>query len=424
MEDFSTLVLTSLFFIVGYIFIILEHPVRVNKAGTALMTAIVMWGFLLFMTPHTEDNAVSSELSKHLSSVSEVIFFLLGAMSIVEIINAHKGFNFFLHILHIRSLRLFCVIFSLVAFFLSAILDNLTTTLVMVAILRRVVHDKQQRLLVGGAIVIAANAGGAWTPIGDITTTMLWIGGEITTVNTITTLFIPSLVCLLGALIPIYFMLDDVDIDVYDVDSTHEYEPRGKFIFILGIASLVSVPLIKVITGLPPYMGMLFGLSILWIFTDRFHAHFENRDHLRLPNLFTKVDLAGPLFFFGILLAVGSLETVGLLTMLEKGLDHLFTSKATISLAIGLLSSLVDNVPLVAACMNMYSLEQVLPDAPFWQGLAYCAGTGGSILVIGSAAGVAFMALEKVSFLWYLRYVSLPALLGYLAGFGAYLLIV
>lgn len=408
-------------FCIGYACIIFEHNLGINKASSALMSAILCWT-ILFWHNHGDLSQSMTQLGHHLAGVSEVILFLLGALTIVEIIHAHNGFSFITDCMHVRSKRSFLWVISIFAFFLSAILDNLTTTLVMISLTSKIIQERQMRLLLGAAIVIAANAGGAWTPMGDVTTTMLWIGGQITAGQTVISLFLPSFACLIVSLLWFTIFLKG-DLPKREIAYLNtSFEPQGRLIFFLGIGSLVFVPIFKLFTGMPPYMGILFGLSILWIVTDLIHARHDDRDHLRLPAIFTKVDLSSTLFFLGILLTVGALETGGILSQFSLSLDYWVGSESGIPLLIGLISALVDNVPLVAACMNMYELSIYAQDSSFWQLLAYCAGTGGSVLIIGSAAGVAFMAMEKVSFGWYVAYASIPALIGYLAGFGVYYL--
>jgi Na+/H+ antiporter NhaD/arsenite permease-like protein len=309
-----------------------------------------------------------------------------------------------------------------ITFFLSAILDNLTTTIVMVSLLRKLVADRDDRLLLGAMVVIAANAGGAWTPIGDVTTTMLWINGNITTLAVMKTLFLPSLMALIVCILLMGIgQKGHFAKLVQKAADAPGLEPGGKMIFYCGIGALIFVPIFKTLTGLPPFMGMLLALGALWLITDLMHHRYEGREHLRVPQILTQVDTSGVLFFLGILLCIGSLEAVGLLKELAHFLDVYVHNLPVIATCIGLLSAIVDNVPLVAACMGMYSLETQPVDAPFWQLIAFTAGTGGSILVIGSAAGVALMGLEKVNFIWYFKRVSWIALASFFAGIAVYL---
>jgi Na+/H+ antiporter NhaD/arsenite permease-like protein len=409
-------------FALGYIFIAIEHIVDINKATTALIMGTVLW-ILQF-----ENVAGSKEehlqcLCEHFSGVSQIIVFLLCALIIVEIINAHQGFKIFTSWFQLRSKKMMLWSFSVVTFFLSSILDNLTTTIVMVSILQKMVPDKKERLIIGGAIVIAANAGGVWTPIGDITTTMLWIGERISSEKTIIDLFLPSFVSLVAALLCMTPMLkgefvrDDVS------PESLKMEPLSLFILALGMGALVFVPIFKYLTGMPPFMGILFGLSVLWLITELLHRNKEHREYLRVTNVLSKVDISGPLFFLGILLAVNALETAGILTSLAASINQAVPNTNIIATMIGLASAVVDNIPLVLATMGMYDLTQYPMDSSFWQLIAYCAGTGGSILIIGSAAGVVFMGMEKVDFFSYMKKVSFPATVGYFAGIGIYLLL-
>lgn len=407
-------------FIIGYFFITIEHYTKINKATVALMMAILCW-IIQFASNHGQVDKNILFLEEHLASVSQVIFFLIGALTVVEIINAHKGFRVISDLIHFRSKRKMLWVVSILTFFLSSVLDNLTTTIVMVSLLRKLIDENQDRLLIGGAIVIAANAGGVWTPIGDVTTTMLWIGGQISTWNIIRDLFIPSLVCIVAACAFMTFMLKGDFPEKYVHMDDKRVEPLGQLVFFLGIGLLIFVPIFKILTGLPPFMGMLFALSVLWLVTDVAHRHFEDREHLRVPHILTKVDLSGTLFFLGILLCIGALYTMGILEKLAGWLDGNIGNLSVISLAIGLASAVIDNVPLVAATMGMYTLERFPQNHSFWEMIAYCAGTGGSVLIVGSAAGVVFMGMEKADFLWYLKRISIPALIGYFAGFLAYL---
>lgn len=412
--------LMILFFVVGYFLIAIEHYTKVNKATVALLMAVGCWA-LQFATADP-NHAHMGSLEHELASISQTVFFLLGALTVVEVINQHKGFNAISKLINFRSKKTMLWVVSIITFILSGILDNLTTTVVMLSLLKKLVDEGEERLIIGGAIVIAANAGGAWTPIGDITTTMLWIGGQLSTLGVIKTLWLPSVVCTVVSAFFLSFFLKG-NFEKREIFPSDEKEPLGNFILILGVLLLVFVPIFKVLTGLPPFMGMLLALGVLWLITDLAHYKEEDRDHLRVPNIFTKIDFSGVFFFLGILLCVGALYSAGLLGELAGWLHSTIGSLPVISLAIGFASAIIDNVPLVAATMGMYGLDQFPTDHTFWNMIAYCAGIGGSILVIGSAAGIAFMSLEKVDFLWYLRRISLPATLGYLAGFGVYLLL-
>lgn len=410
-----------LVFIFGYTFITLEHLTRINKTTVALLMAIGCWT-IQFSNQSWLPQENTHFLGEHVGNISQVVFFILGALTVVEIINEHKGFRIISDMIHITSKRKLLWIIGLLTFFLSGILDNLTTTIVMVSFLRKIIPDRKDRLLFGGAVVIAANAGGAWTPIGDVTTTMLWIGGQVSTLSVMKSLFIPSLVCFVVAFLWIHFKLHGKIVSKEMDQQNTPLEPKGTLVFFLGIGLLVFVPIFKVWTGLPPFMGILFALGILWLVTDILHRHHDDRYHLRVPHILTKIDISSALFFLGILLCVNALESAKILAHLATWLDKNIGNTTIIATAIGLASAVVDNVPLVAATMGMYSLGHYPTDSMLWELIAFCAGTGGSILIVGSAAGVVFMGLEKVDFNWYLKNISFPALLGYLAGIGTYLL--
>jgi Na+/H+ antiporter NhaD/arsenite permease-like protein len=406
-------------FIVGYLAIILEFYVKVNKTATAIALAAICW-FFYFIGGIDPLNRGIHELSLHISDISQIIFFLLGAMTLVELIDSHKGFNTVISWVHTRSKKKLIIVVSIITFFLSAVLDNLATTILMISILRKLIPNNKERLALNCMIVIAANAGGAWTPIGDVTTTMLWIDSRISTIAVMKQIFLPSLVSML---IPMgWFMLGSKGLHhVATIDySKEEKEPGATLVFILGIFSFLSVPLIKWLTGLPPFMGILFGLAILWIVTDIIHFKHENRNHLRVPFILTKVDVSGILFFLGILLTIDALESVGILKELAVFLEKTFGNYTMIAVAIGAISAIIDNVPLVAACMGMYDLTLFPLNAPFWILVAFTAGTGGSMLSIGSAAGVALMGIEKIDFITYLKKATFPAFLGYVGGILIY----
>ncbi len=409
-------------FIAGYFFVTVEHSTKVNKTGITLLMAVLMWVILFWGSgvTHTENLDL---FYGQLSNVSQVILFILGALAIVETISSHKGFNIISKYIPLGSKKKVLWVIAILTFFLSALLDNLTTTIIMITLMQKLIDERQDRLVIGGAIVIAANAGGVWTPIGDVTTTMLWIGGQISTFEIIKQMLIPSLICMTVSISCLSFFLKGNFQATGALEIDQELEPEGNFIFWLGIALLVFVPIFKIITGLPPFMGIIFGVGVLWLVTDFIHTH-EDRDHLKLPQIFSKIDISGVLFFLGILLSIAALEVSGLLDALAHQLNHFITNPHYVAIALGLLSAIIDNIPLVAASMGMYSLEQFPMDSSFWQSIAFCAGTGGSILIIGSAAGIAFLNIEKVSFFWYARRIGLSALIGYLAGIGYYLMIV
>ncbi len=406
-------------FVIGYLLITLEHVTKINKATIALILASLLW--LLQYLDNSFDVSISSQgIYEHLSNISQVIFFLLGALAIVETINVHRGFDPISNVIQIASKRKLLWVTGFLTFFLSSVLDNLTTTIVMVSLLSKLIEKGEDRWLMGGAVVIAANAGGAWTPIGDVTTTMLWIGGVLSTTAIIKELFVPSILCLVVSLLVLGWQLKG-KFKAQQIHIHHEkVEPKGKLVLWLGIGVLISVPIFKILTGLPPFMGMLFGLGVMWLITDFFHSEYDDRDHLRIPHVLGKIDVAGVLFFLGILLAIGALDTAGLLKNLAQFLDSHISSPGAIATLIGLASAVVDNVPLVAASMSMYDVSQFPIDDKFWQMIAFAAGTGGSILIVGSAAGVVYMGLEKVDFFWYLRKISLAAMFGFFAGMALF----
>lgn len=408
-------------FAVGYLCITIEHVIRIDKATTALLMGVTCW-VIQFVFGGNVCATSSVCLQEHLANISQIVFFLLGALVIVELISVHKGFSIISEAIRVRSKRKLLWTVGILTFFLSAILDNLTTTIVMVTLLSKLVEKGEDRLLIGGAIVIAANAGGAWTPIGDVTTTMLWIGGQITTLAVMRSLFLPSFLSLIVA----FTLLSLVLKGNFNPKQIHledkEIAPQGTLILCIGIGALVFVPIFKVLTGLPPYMGILFGLGVLWLVTDLLHYKHSDRRHLRVPSVMTQIDFSSLLFFLGILLAIDALDSAEILSGLAHWLDAYFNHPAYIAIFIGLASAVVDNVPLVAATMGMYPLTQYPVDHSFWQMIAYCAGTGGSILIIGSAAGVVFMGMEKVNFFWYFKRITLPALIAYFAGIFLYLI--
>lgn len=411
-------------FVIGYLAIAFEHPLKVNKTASALLTGVVCWTLFIF-APSSSEQHVLSELSEHLSQIAQILFFLLGAMTIVELIDAHHGFQFITGRIRTRDARALLWIICWVAFFFSSVLDNLTTSIVMVSLIRKLISGREMRLLFAGMIVIAANAGGAWTPIGDVTTTMLWIGGQISTLGIMTTLFVPSVVCLLVPLCYLSFKLEP-KLGAAP-PAAHQERPRadnGRFMLALGVGALVFVPVFKTLTHLPPFLGMLFGLGIVWIVTEMINPELDEarRKHFSVAGALARIDTSSVLFFLGILLAVGVLEATLVLAAFQELLERTIGDNRIIITLIGLLSAVVDNIPLVAASMGMYGMETYPRDHMIWEYLAYCAGTGGSILIIGSAAGVCVMGMEKIHFFWYVRKISGIALLGYLAGAATYLL--
>ena len=410
-------------FVLAYAAIALEHPLRVNKTATALVAAGVLWTLYAL----GGGSEVSHELGESLMGTAQIVFFLMGAMAIVEVVDAHNGFEVLTSRVRTSSLSRLAWLVGGVTFFLSAVLDNLTTTIVMVSLMKKLLQRREDRLLFAGFIIIAANAGGAWTPIGDVTTTMLWIGGQITALEIMKGLFVPSMVSLLVPLAAITAqlrgqpVLSPARIDTEGSGGTTAFE--RKLMFFLGLGILIVVPVFKAVTGLPPFMGILLGLGVLWLVGDLVHRHKDDeaKAHLTLVSALQRIDMSAVLFFVGILLAVATLEHAGLLQVIAQWLDRTVGRQDVIVVLIGLVSAVVDNVPLVAASMGMYSLQQYPADSFLWEFLAYCAGTGGSILIIGSAAGVAAMGLEKIDFFWYLRKISGWALLGYLAGAAVYM---
>jgi len=364
---------------------------------------------------------ISEQLTGQLGELSGILFFLMGAMTIVELIDAHDGFDVITSRITTNNKRKLLWIISIITFFLSAALDNLTTAIVMVSLLRKLIDDKNDRLLFIGMVIIAANAGGAWSPIGDVTTTMLWIGGQITAQNIMIKLFIPSVVCLI---VPLFVLSLKMKGNIVrpKIEEYKSANPTSAFernvVFFMGIGALVFVPVFKTVTHLPPFMGVLFGLAVLWVVTELIHSKKddEDKDTLSVVHALRKIDVPSILFFLGILIAISSLQATGVLAQLAQYMNDTIGDLNIIVPAIGLLSAIVDNVPLVAASMGMYDLQTYPPDSYIWEFLAYCAGTGGSILIIGSAAGVAAMGIEKINFIWYLKKIAWLALIGYLAG--------
>ncbi len=408
-------------FIIGYIAIASEHFNKVNKAATALLTGVVCWVIVVVSAP--EKQMVVDQLLSHVSGISGILFFLMGAMAIVELIDAHNGFEVITNRITAKSKVKLLWITGLIAFFLSAVLDNLTTTIVMTALLTKLVNDKEVRLFFIGIIVIAANAGGAWSPIGDVTTTMLWIGGQITGGEIILKLLVPSFICLAVPLVVLSFSIKgNVESTIRPNSTINKFE--RNLIFASGIAMLVFVPIFKTMTHLPPFMGMLFGLGILWLLTELVHKNKkpDDKNSFSIAQALQRIDMPSILFFLGILLSVSALESVGQLKHLAQWVNGAIGNVYGIVMSIGLISAIVDNVPLVAASMGMYDLATFPVNHPFWIFLSYCAGTGGSLLIIGSAAGVAAMGIAKIDFFWYLRRITPLALLGYFAGAGVFIL--
>ncbi len=426
-------------FIVGYLAIVLEHPLQINKTAFALLTGILCWAAMAVMTPEPwmfelpqykvfierhQDNQhigfigfVSYYLEHHLGEISQILFFLLGAMTIVELVDAHHGFRIVTDRITTQNPRVLLWIIAILTFFLSAILDNLTTSIVLVSVLRKIIKDPDLRKFFAGVVIIAANSGGAWSPIGDVTTTMLWIGGQITTPAVIKSVFIPSVISMVVPLIFITFMIKDKLMG--DNTPPEQDKIKGReIIFFSGIMGLLSVPVFKTYTHLPPYMGMLLALGAIWLISEVVHKRTDHNERLRFTaaHALSRIDTSSVLFFLGILLAVSSLETLGVLAGAAGWLTTTVGDMRVIALLIGAASAIVDNVPVVAASMGMYSITDFPVDDHFWLFLTYASGTGGSMLIIGSAAGVAVMGIEKIDFIWYLKKISWLALIGYLAG--------
>ncbi|MDK9722989.1 MAG: sodium:proton antiporter NhaD [Rhodospirillales bacterium] len=420
------LVALVVIFIIAYAAIALEHPIKISKSASALVGSGLLW--TIYAVSHGDAPEVGAQLGESVMTTAQIVFFLMGAMTIVEVVDAHNGFEVITKRIRTTKLPTLMWLVGFVTFFLSAALDNLTTTIVMVSLMRKLLAKHDDRLFFAGIIIISANSGGAWSPIGDVTTTMLWIGGQITTLAIIKGVFLPSIVSMIVPLgITAYALRGRAVISKELVESDHGIrttEFERNLMFFLGLGILVAVPAFKTITHLPPFMGILFGLGILWLVGDIVHRRKEEafKHHLTLAHALSKIDMSSIVFFVGILLAVATLEHTHVLTALAQWLDHVVGRLDVIVLIIGVASAIVDNVPLVAAAMGMYSLTQYPPDHFLWEFLAYCAGTGGSILIIGSAAGVAAMGLEKIHFFWYVKRISGLALIGYFAGAGVYLL--
>lgn len=408
-------------FVFGYLAIIFEHNIKINKSASALLVAGITWG-ILFIKQRADVSESMTLLGEKVNDISQIVFFILGAMTIVELVSSHNGFKTLTDLIQTNSKKKMLWLLGLLTFFLSAILDNLTTTIVIISLLKKLIPEKQDRWLFGGMVVIAANAGGAWTPIGDVTTTMLWINGNITTLNIMKSLFAPSFVSLIIALLFIGIPLKGTYPRLISRAHEETVEPGARLLFFAGLSALISVPILKSLIGIPPFMGILIGLGALWILTDLLHNGTEGRQHLKVPHILGKIDTSGVLFFLGILLCVSALDAAGILRICAEFLNREIQNLSLIATIIGLVSAIVDNVPLVAAGMGMYDINTYPVDSSFWQLLAYCAGTGGSILIIGSAAGVALLSLEKISFLWYLRKIGWIALISYFSGIAIYLI--
>ena len=450
-------ILMVVVFVLGYLAIALEHPLRVDKAASALIIGTLCWviyalgaenilslgyspSWETYSHIHTGHLAetiheflVDHEIIEHLGEIAEILFFLLGAMTIVEVVDQHEGFKVITDRIKTTNKIKLLWILSFLTFFMSALLDNLTTTIVLVALLRKLVDDKETRWFFASMVVLAANAGGAWSPIGDVTTIMLWIGGQVTAANIIVGVILPSLVCMIVPLVILsFFMKGNVDRPNAENDGNSLTTPFEQILMlVLGVTGLLFVPVFKSLTHMPPYMGMLLSLGVIWVVSEVMHKDKEEeiKHKLRVTAVLRRVDVPTVLFFLGILSAVAALQSAGHLHLLSPFLDEKLNNIYLIDLAVGILSSVVDNVPLVAGAMGMYPtadpaatgyLANFVQDGVFWEFLAYTAGTGGSILIIGSAAGVAAMGLEKIDFIWYLKKISLLAFVGYIAGAATY----
>ena len=422
-------------FIVGYAAIALEHPLKVDKAASALIIGGLGWG--LFAFTGIDAHTLTHEIQHHIVDIAEILFFLLGAMTIVELVDAHQGFSIITDKITTNKKVYLIWILSVITFFFSAVLDNLTTAIVMAALLPKLIKEKETLWLFAGVLILAANAGGAWSPIGDVTTIMLWIGGQVSAANIITSVIVPSIVCAVVPLIYLSFKLKgDVERPKEILSDDHNKNLTTNFernlIFYLGVCGLLFVPVFKTVTHLPPYVGMIFSLGVLWLVTEIIHRkkNYEEKSKLSVIGVLKKVDTPTIFFFLGILLAVASLQSAGQLDIVASYLDTTFNGQTAegiyiINIIIGLLSAIVDNVPLVAGAMGMYPVADTgmyAVDGMFWEFLAYCAGTGGSVLIIGSAAGVAVMGILKIDFIWYLKNISFLAIIGYAAGAMTYIL--
>ena len=464
-------ILLIIIFVIGYLAIALEHPIKIDKAASALVMGGIIWGALAlgiddlvtkeFLSEFyekfkTKFNSLKEigvyssdeyakpikflkyELSHHLVDIGEILFFLLAAMTIVELVDSHQGFSIITDKITTKRKVPLMWILCVISFFFSAVLDNLTTSIVMAALISKMIKDKKDLWMFAGMIIISANAGGAWSPMGDVTTIMLWVGGQVTAWNIIYSIFIPSLVCMIVPLLYISFKLKgsiqspNLTSLNSEISFVNTYE--RNLIFYMGVLGLLFVPIIKITTGLPPYVGMLLSLGVLWVTTEILHRNknYEQRRHLSVIGVLKKVDTPTIFFFLGILLAVAGLQSAGQLDIVAKYLENTFSGENKIyiiNVLIGLMSALVDNVPLVAGAMGMYEIGPIQDgilaypqDHKFWQFLAYCAGTGGSVLIIGSAAGVAVMGILKIDFMWYVKRISFLALIGYVAGAITYII--
>lgn len=415
-----------LIFCAGYLCITLEHIIKINKAAIAVLTGVSCWAVYILMSP--DHHHITTTLIEHMGDLSGILFFLMGAMTIVELIDMHYGFEIITSRIGVKKKLHLLWIIGILTFFLSAALDNLTTTIVMISLLMKFSLEKEERLLFIGMIIIAANSGGAWSPIGDVTTTMLWIDNRISTFGIIYKLFLPSLI---SALVPLLLLSIKIKGHLKrdnKFDAPISNAPKQKLdrniVFFFGIGGLMFVPVFKSVTHLPPFMGMLFVLGLLWLLTEVIHAkkHESIKQNFSAAQALTQIDMPSILFFLGILISIAALEATGVLRSLSIWLDQNIHNLTLIDILIGLLSAVIDNVPLVAGAMGIYTLQQYPTDHHFWIFLSYCAGTGGSALIIGSAAGVAAMGIAKINFLWYVKKITPLALAGYFSGVVVYLI--
>jgi Na+/H+ antiporter NhaD/arsenite permease-like protein len=417
--------LIAVVFVLSYLMIALERPIKINKSATALIAAGSMWTLYSFASPLGVENVIH-QLTEKLAETAAIVFFLICAMTIVEVTDSHGGFEVITSRIKATRLTSLLWIIGFITFYLSSILDNLTTTIVMIALMKRLLKDHKQRIFFAGIIVIAANAGGAWSPIGDVTTTMLWIGGQITTGNIMKGLWLASMLNLLVPLVIASFLLkgDVVPPDKVENGAGNTSLFEKNLMFFMGIGSLMFVPIFKAVTHLPPYLGILLALGVLWLTGEILHRNKPEEDfeHLRLTKALKRIDMASVVFFIGILLAVATLSANGMLPALAQWLDARLGNQSLIVIIIGLCSAVIDNIPMVAAAIGMYPIAQFPQDSFLWEFMAYCAGTGGSILIIGSAAGVAAMGLEKIEFFWYASRIGPLAFAGYFAGVAAYII--
>jgi Na+/H+ antiporter NhaD/arsenite permease-like protein len=414
--------LLVLVFLVGYLAIIFEHKISIDKSSSALLVGTLCWTLVSLISTNMQET--TEKLMHQVGEIGGILFFLMGAMTIVELIDTYRGFDLITSKITTRNQVKLLWIVCMITFFLSASLDNLTTAIVMVSLIKKLVNEQKTKLLFVGMIVLSANAGGAWSPMGDVTTTMLWIGGNVSAGGIVLSLFLPSLVSLLLPLVILSFSLKG-ELSLVDIPIQVEESKREKnIIFWTGFIGLISVPIFKTVTHLPPFIGMLLALGVIWTVAELLLKNKDEnyRSKFSVIKVLEKVDIPSILFFLGILLAVSALETVGVLSNAANWLTSTIKNETLTVTLMGLLSSVIDNVPLVAATMGMFSLEQYPMNHPFWELLAFCAGTGGSTLIIGSAAGVAAMGIQKIEFFWYVKKISWLALIGYFAGIGVFLL--